>query len=327
MWDRSSEEFKNFFTGRDPLICPNLQAQGFEGALAKQWPGPAATGFLASLAEVPFPVESPYRVRPDLEKLNDGPLILTDPNWHDWVAAKRQAMAVGAHPLCAPDLSPAQLDYSAQRVCEAFQQHHRNGPIDQDGGFPWIGGVRPADGHGFFCALSLSLQEDVVLMIPNNQGELVAQLLSVCFASGWLPHEKLGMPFTSIHQPVAMNTALVRGALAMSRAMSQRGPFIRYVWTLAGNSNRSRHPGEDSFKDARSFDDLWFRCERQVSIPLGGQGSLFLIRVLIERLPKVLNSGARKSILMSSLRSMTPETIAYKGLGRALELALESDDV
>jgi hypothetical protein len=163
-------------------------------------------------------------------------------------------------------------------------------------------------------------------MIPNEQGELAAQFLSVCFASGWSPQEKLGMCFTKLHQPVAMNTALVRGALAMSRAMTQRGPFVRYVWTLAGNSNRSRHPGEDSFKDARSFDDLWFRCERQVSIPLGGQGSLFLIRVFVEPLSSVLNSGSRRSTLIESLRSMGPDVIAYKGLGRALELALESVD-
>jgi hypothetical protein len=163
-------------------------------------------------------------------------------------------------------------------------------------------------------------------MIPNEQGELAAQFLSVCFASGWSPQEKLGMCFTKLHQPVAMNTALVRGALAMSRAMTQRGPFVRYVWTLAGNSNRSRHPGEDSFKDARSFDDLWFRCERQVSIPLGGQGSLFLIRVFVEPLSSVLNSGSRRSTLIESLRSMAPDVIAYKGLGRALELALESVD-
>ena len=303
-----------------------MQAQRFEGALSRAWPGPAATGFSAALVETPFPVERLYQVRPDLEKLKDAPLIITDPSWYDWVAVKRRAMAAGAHPLQAPSLSRSQLDHFSQAVGEAFYQHHRNGPIGRDGAFPWIGGVRPDDGHEFFCALSLSLQEDIVLMIPNEQGELAAQFLSVCFASGWSPQEKLGMCFTELHQPVAMNTALVRGALAMSRAMTQRGPFVRYVWTLAGNSNRSRHPGEDSFKDARSFDDLWFRCERQVSIALGGQGSLFLIRVFVEPLSSVLNSGSRRSTLIESLRSMGPDVIAYKGLGRALELALESVD-
>jgi hypothetical protein len=63
-----------------------------------------------------------------------------------------------------------------------------------------------------------------------------------------------------------------------------------------------------------------------VSIPLGGQGSLFLIRVFVEPLTSVLNSGSRRSTLIGSLRSMGPDVIAYKGLGRALELALESVD-
>lgn len=160
-------------------------------------------------------------------------------------------------------------------------------------------------------------------MVPDAGGSLRAQILSVYFASGWSPEEKLGQSMAAIHEPVAENQALMKSAMAMSQAMLQKGPFVRYVWTLAGSDALARAPGQDTMTSVTRWEDLWFRSERQITVPLWGQASLFLIRVDVRPLVQMVETPERRAVLEAALRSMSPEVLAYKSIERAARLILE----
>ena len=196
------------------------------------------------------------------------------------------------------------------------------GPLTADGYFPWIG-CNSSSALENFVFLTVSIQEDFALMVDDGQGALRAGLLSICFPSGWSPKEKIGKLLEEIHEPVADNRELQASTPLMARAMATKGPFIRHVWTLAGSGARRRDANEDTLSEASSISDLWFRCERQLTIPLSGQGCLFLIRVYVAPLLHVMAQAGRKERLIEALRSMSPELVQYKGIARAREIILQ----
>jgi len=270
----------------------------------------------------PFPVEESFQVKPDLAKLGGESLWMEDRDWLRWTAKKRQLMAQGGYPIFAKDFTESDCSDLQQAVIQALASP--SGPIDTHGGLAWLGGFQPQSAREFFQALTLSLQEDFVVMRPGMDGHLRASLLSVAFPSGWRPEEKLGQSMFEIHTPVAENQALQRSARALSEAMQCKGPFVRYVWTLSGSGALSRDPGEDSFVNISKVEHLWFRCERQITVPLFEQGSLFLIRVFVEPLHETLAVPGRRDRLMQSLASMSDAVLAYKGITRAREILLNS---
>lgn len=150
---------------------------------------------------------------------------------------------------------------------------------------------------------------------PSIDNPLRARLLSVCFPSGWDPAEKCDQTLFSIHQPVADNGAIQNAATAMSIAMAHKGPFVRYVYTIAPSASLWRDPGQPPWKDFQSLADLWFRVERQVTIPISGVASLFLIRLFVVPLQEVLSTQKRCADLAEALETMSPALRAYKGLG------------
>ena len=295
--------------------------------LPDQLPGPAATGFQLADSAPPFPVHVESSPRPDLIKLGAAPVLMEDQAWSDWVGQKLAGLGRRTAPLVAGGVPQAMLSRWADWVAQALWQRVPNGPISADGAFPWLGGLKPKNPHEFFQALTLSLQEDFALMVPDDQGGLSAQVLSISFPSGWNPADKLGLSLLDIHQPVADNAALQRGTPAMAQAMVNKGPFIRHVWTLAGNGGLARAPHEDTLANTHHLDDLWFRCERQLTIPLSGNASLFLIRVFVSPYLDIVNTPERRQRIIHALRAMSPATIRYKNISRAVDLILKSTHV
>lgn len=280
-------------------------------------PGPAATGFALAATDCPFPVTPEYVVRADLQKLGDAPLLVEDLHWRDWMQRKRERIVAAGALQRAAELDDSRLAGLAQRVAAALNAAVPNGPVDAGGALPWVGlpaGLPPAD---FLLGLTLSVQEDLVLMVRDSRGELTAQWMGVCFPSGWRPADKLGHSMLRIHAPVADNVRLQQAADGLAHAMTSKGPFVRHVWTLAGSGALHRDPGDDAFAGVRSADELWFRCERQVTVPLGGDASLFLIRVFVAPLHAVAQSAERVGLLRRALVSMSPAVVDYKGLAKA----------
>lgn len=191
----------------------------------------------------------------------------------------------------------------------------------------WIAARPPAERP--LHALGLALQEDVVWVEPSPDGAARAALLHVCWPSGWDPRHKAGLDFAAIHAPVADAAMLRAASVPLSRALLTQGPFVRFVWTLAPDGTRSRHPEDDVARpwSARPL-DAWFRCERQTSVPIppastwgdGAQGvpvdggAIFLIRLHVAPLAAVASSDARRTAIADALRSMSAATLDYKGL-------------
>ncbi|HEY5633090.1 MAG TPA: heme-dependent oxidative N-demethylase subunit alpha family protein [Burkholderiaceae bacterium] len=170
------------------------------------------------------------------------------------------------------------------------------------------------------AALSLSLQEDLALMANTAQG-FVAEALSVAFASGWDPPRKIGRALFEIHAPVAQGESLRAASGQLARAMVHKGPFVRYVWTIADSGALDR-PAAQRVR-AASPDSLWFRCERQVTVPLPAHDrSLFLIRVFVAPLQEAASDARRRALLVSALASMGHDVLRYKGLESVRDLLL-----
>ena len=185
----------------------------------------------------------------------------------------------------------------------------------------WIASRPPAERP--LHVLALALQEDVAWIETGADGVARARMLHVCFPSGWDPARKIGSDFATIHAPVADADLLRSSAPALARALTTQGPFVRFVWTLSPDGTRSRHPA-----DAPPWPpspDPWFRCERQVSLPIAADPSgrpaaaLFLIRLHRAPLAQAAHSAERLATLRAALDSMSPATLAYKGLAARLD--------
>jgi hypothetical protein len=268
-----------------------------------------------------FPVQTPHRVAADLFKL-DGLPLAQDSLFSTYLMRKlallekrRDALLLPEIPLGADvwreiwqrlGLDQAAL-LQALGLAPQFISSSAGADIDQ---LAWA------------QQLTLAMQEDWVLISPQGRFEAG----SVCFPSGWAPSEKFNLSLIEIHRPIADGEALRKASDALTRAMLQKGPFQRFVWTLARNSSLSRHPHHPGDLAAQDHQALYFRYERQTTLALPGSGrALFLIRVYVVPLEKVLSGelcAQRLLSLKASLSSMSEAVITYKCLGEIREQVL-----
>lgn len=164
-----------------------------------------------------------------------------------------------------------------------------------------------------FHDLTLSIQEDFALLQVDERGVDRLILLSVCFPSGWQPEHLLGRDFEFVHAPIPEfeNIAQKRGRLV--EAMTTRGPYVRFVWTVTADARLDHHP-EHSPRDAwTSASSGYVRVERQVTVPFPGEaGCLFLIRTYNYAFSDL--RPAERHNLRTALTGMSPALLAYKGL-------------
>lgn len=299
------------------------------------FPGPPALLDAAATRigplECPFPVTIPHEIRPDLVKIPPSePILVVDQSdtlWRDTLAKKMGRLTSANAFVYSDGFDTKALQFWADQIIAALSTQIPSGPVASNGALPWIGCKRSANPIDFFLGLTLSLQEDFVLMAPgshaptfpsqdNQHTPLCARLLSVCFPSGWAPADKCDQSLFAIHHPVADNHRIQAAASSLSIAMAQKGPFVRYVYTLAPDGSLWRDPGQSPWPGLQGIKDLWFRVERQVTIPLAGLGSLFLIRVFVSPLEEILRTLGRAQQLADALETMSPALLSYKGLDR-----------
>jgi hypothetical protein len=175
-------------------------------------------------------------------------------------------------------------------------------------------------------ALGLAVQPDLAWVeSPAPGAPVIAALLHVCWPSGWDPAAKIGLDFAAIHAPVADGEMLRAASAGLSRALVDRGPLVRYVWTVTGSATRSRHPADAPEPPPGAAEAAWFRCERQVSLPLGAAAgpqatALFLIHLHVHPLLRVAAGPERRAVLLAALESMSDATLRYKRLETVREV-------
>ncbi len=162
-----------------------------------------------------------------------------------------------------------------------------------------------------FDAVARQVAEDFVVMTRNGERESVS-LVHVCFPSGWRPERLLGRSFDEIHSPIPKFERIATKSNSLIQAMFERGPYVRFVWTLSPGPELDRHPEADltSWENqARGY----LRVERQITVPFSSVGAcLFLIRVHLYPLTSL--TAEQRLRLGDVLRQSSDAVLAYKGL-------------
>lgn len=181
-----------------------------------------------------------------------------------------------------------------------------------------IGPRRLPDSHDSliekFKQLSLEVQEDFALIQKSGDEEDKLVLVSVCFPSGWKPETLLGAGFDRIHAPVPEFSDLANRSRQLVRAMTTRGPYVRFVWSLTADPRLDHHPEESPRDPWSSESEGYLRVERQITVPFPAfGGSLFLIRTYVYPLHQL--SLVQRCILCEVTEALPPSIKTYKGFG------------
>jgi hypothetical protein len=173
-----------------------------------------------------------------------------------------------------------------------------------------------------FRELSLAIQEDFAIVEQTDAGADRLILLSVCFPSGWQPERLLGKDFSFVHGPVPAFEAVQKKRRQLVSAMVERGPYVRFVWTVTPDAALDHHPVDAPRKPWSEVDGGVLRVERQVTVPFPQhKGALFLIRTYRYAFSELATS--ERATLRSALTFMPPDIARYKGLSTSLPLILE----
>lgn len=254
-------------------------------------------------------------------------------------------MEAGLKPLATSfgngtrDALPFQVDDQRGRYLEAKRKvpahRHRvlaRGPDDERTHrevLAWMRSTLRRDHSEVFAAQPLDtyeaigarIQEDfAVLGRASGPGEAIA--VHVSFPSGWRPERIAGASFREIHAPVPAFADVDAQSESMVRAMVERGPYIRFVWTICADDHLDHHPEEGLRESWRRDGPGWLRVERQVTVPFPAiDASLFLIRTYLY--PFASLTADERSVLARALEALPNEVRRYKGLeGPPTETAL-----
>lgn len=231
---------------------------------------------------MPFEIEVPYTMKPGMRPLKEGePILHQDERYMEYIEQKKI--------LCSPIFGNNVTEELHQKVLNYF-------------------------GASSISQITELHQEDFVVWAPNANGQLSAQILSVCFPSGWAPEEKVNKTFAEIHMPVANNEMIMKAANGIASMITQKGPFVRSVWTVSNTPELSQHPRYKKPWTNERLENMYFRTERQVTIPLE-DAAIFFIRVYVMPLLSVDLEKIRQSIY-----SMDNSILTYKNLHYVAEV-------
>jgi hypothetical protein len=110
---------------------------------------------------------------------------------------------------------------------------------------------------------------------------------------------------------------------SLTSAMTERGPYVRFVWTISADLELDHHPEQGrravwSDRTPRGF----LRVERQTTVPLrDSAASVFLIRTYLYGFDELAPDQCRT--LSQALSLMPPEIARYKRLQVAIPRALQ----
>ena len=186
------------------------------------------------------------------------------------------------------------------------------------------------DGDPFaaFDRLAMQVQEDICLIRAQDGRDWLAAG-HVCSPGHWALADKIGQPFTAVHQPVPGIEPINRAAGAFVRTMIDRGPFVRFAWGFATDDRLNHHPDPpagipvDAWRGRRfapGESQLFMRVERQVTwgLPTASVAA-FTIRVSHWTGDEIRADPRRRELLRAALLSMSPAALAYKGLAGSLD--------
>lgn len=164
-----------------------------------------------------------------------------------------------------------------------------------------------------YASLADTVQEDFAVLRRRDDGRSEAIAVFVSFPSGWRPEDVGGADFKRIHAPVPGFAEVDAAVDSMVAAMVERGPYVRFVWTVTADDHLDHHPEEGRRVAWRDATAGWLRVERQVTVPFPAVGaSLFLIRTYLY--PFASLAAEEKRVLAAAIERMPPDVARYKRL-------------
>lgn len=181
-----------------------------------------------------------------------------------------------------------------------------------------------------FDALCCQVQEDLaIFQLGDNDDYLTA--IHLCSPNHWTPGDKIGKPFSAIHTPVPdMGRTLHHYQKMLSSIVHSPSPMTRFAWGIATDTRLNHHPEPPPETDpidwwGRHHDEhtTWYvRSERQNLVGFSAVNAfLFTIRTYFYPLHDL--SKFEKEKLLSAVKSMSLETLRYKGLSDSVGLLEE----
>ena len=123
-----------------------------------------------------------------------------------------------------------------------------------------------------------------------------------------------------MHLPVGDGETLRRSSEKVSALISkQDAMFRRHVWTLSSLPSLSQLPSYVR-PVPQTVDDLYFRTETQTTVGIGGDISLFFVKVNMHPLQEVWDDLNKRKLVIESVNSMSDAVIDYKNLGIIKEI-------
>ena len=284
--------------------------------------------------EAPFPIEAPYRVVPAPRPLGDAAHVVLDDAWPAAATRRLERLRTDAGGVLVFDgpVRPG-LDEALRRAWSLLPVPHSGDTVALPhlGVEVDLGRLRsrrtascdlPAAQDAVLARHGLDLlvvgwllacSEDLVVLRRTGPSAVVAELLAVAFPSGWPPRERAGASLAELHRPVADGARLQRATPALSEALLTKGPYLQHVWGLDPSGRLDRDPSapDAAYDGEVPASQWWLRVERQTTLPLGDR-ALFVIRPFL--VPLVALDRQQRSVLAAAVASMSPASLAYKGI-------------
>lgn len=246
-------------------------------------------------------IAAPFRMQPGLRRLQGErqltPLAAGSPLWLE----KKAVLEGGQSQLAVPGFDPGPVREAifARAAAEGLQAQ---GPLE------------------------LAFEEDFALL---DGASTTLPWLCVCVPSHWAPEDKLGLPFTAVHAPVADNQLLLAGARQLAQLATGGECWERFVWTVTPSGRHDQHPRRhprtpwpDTPEPEAFARQCFLRAERQTFFPFVPGQAVFTIRVMLQPLAAAVTTGEQARRLHAALATMSDAVLAYKGLAPARERLL-----
>jgi hypothetical protein len=240
------------------------------------------------------------------------------------------------HPAVARAIVSFILDRLTREHAHAF---HRSGntlscrltgetlTFDQDLNLVSVERARPDD-PPYACALDAlasQVQEDLAVVSTGGDRHWLSAV-HLCFPNSWAAEEKVGRTFAAIHEPVAGMEGMNRQGADLVRLMVGAAEgFVRFAWGVTFDDQLNHHPQRPpGVTPVVRFDPTrpraLLRVERQTiwGFPAVG-ASLFTIRTYLYDCDALRRDEVRRAALVAAIESMTPASLAYKGLAESRE--------
>jgi len=164
--------------------------------------------------------------------------------------------------------------------------------------------------------LACQVQEDLAIVRTSPDGKHWLSYAHVCLPNGWALSEKIGGSFAAVHEPVAGMAEMNRRGDEFVNVMIQATDgLVRFAWGITFDDELNHHPDRLRTLFDPQRPRAFLRVERQTMWGFPQRGAaLFTIRTYLYDCETLRRDPTTRDSLVAALRSMTPESLVYKGI-------------